>query len=83
MQWIEAVVHTTTAGSDLVSDVLMRCGALGTQVLDKQDIADVSHPDAWELMDQDLLGEMPADVLVKGWFLQGGKCEAELAGQAI
>ena len=45
MEWIEAVVHTTTGGSDLVSDLLMRCGAMGTQVTDR---ADVDEPQTGE-----------------------------------
>ena len=27
MDWLEAVVHTTTMGADIVSDVLMNAGA--------------------------------------------------------
>ncbi|MFH1511948.1 MAG: 50S ribosomal protein L11 methyltransferase [Bacillota bacterium] len=71
MQWIETVVHTTTAGSDLVSDLLMRCGALGTQVMDRKDVAAANQDkNAWELFDETLVNKMPADVLVKGWFSQ-------------
>ena len=71
MQWIETVVHTTTAGSDLVSDLLVRCGALGTQVLDRKDVekADLDK-NAWELFDESITGNMPKDVQVKGWFSQ-------------
>ena len=29
MDWLEAVVHTTTMGADIVSDVLMNAGAHG------------------------------------------------------
>ena len=29
MEWIEIVVHTTTAGSDPVSEILMEAGASG------------------------------------------------------
>lgn len=69
MEWIEAVVHTTTEGSDLVSDLLMRCGAIGTQVQDRADIEAANRAvDAWELFDKDMAGRMPEDVLVIGWF---------------
>ena len=71
MQWIEATVHTTTAGSDLVSDLLIRCGATGTQVEDRADVAAINHGEiAWELFDETMVDQMPEDVLVKGWFSQ-------------
>lgn len=69
MQWIEAVVHTTTTGSELVSDLLIRCGAIGTQVLDRADVASANcEKIAWELFDENMILTMPEDVLVKGWF---------------
>ncbi|MBE0601438.1 MAG: hypothetical protein IH607_06585, partial [Firmicutes bacterium] len=63
MQWIEAVVHTTTAGSDLVSDLLVRCGALGTQLMDRKDAEDLGlDKSAKELFDQQMVDQMPKDV---------------------
>ena len=74
MQWIETVVHTTTEGSDLVSDLLVRCGALGTQVMDRRDAEEVSRDKAaTELIDEKMVSAMPKDVLVKGWFSQEDK----------
>jgi ribosomal protein L11 methyltransferase len=71
MEWIEVVVHTTTEGSDLISDLLMRCGAMGTQVTDRADVAAANkEKDAWELFDQDMEKRMPEDVHVTGWFTQ-------------
>ena len=35
MDWLEAVVHTTTMGADIVSDVLMNAGAVGTAIEDR------------------------------------------------
>ncbi len=71
MEWIEAVVHTTTVGSDLVSDILIRCGAAGTQVEDRADVATVNREKiAWELFDENMVLKMPEDVLVRGWFSQ-------------
>ena len=32
MDWLEAVVHTTTMGADIVSDVLMNAGAYGGEM---------------------------------------------------
>ena len=34
MDWLEAVVHTTTMGADIVSDVLMNAGAYGGEMKD-------------------------------------------------
>ena len=71
MQWCEAIVHTTTEGSDLVSDLMMRFGATGTEIVDRADVPDPNQPGVyWELYDPRMLAEMPADVLVKGWFEQ-------------
>jgi ribosomal protein L11 methylase PrmA len=71
MQWVEAIVHTTTEGSDLVSDLLMRCGAMGTQVLDRADAEAIGREKKnWELFDANIVRRMPEDVQVKGWFAQ-------------
>ena len=69
MEWVEVIVHTTTKGSDLVSELLMRCGAMGTQVLDRADTQDAKQDNEdWELFDENIVQKMPEDVQVKGWF---------------
>jgi len=69
MQWCEAVVHTTTIGSDIISEELMMLGAAGTEIIDRADVPDPRNPGVhWELYDPKMLDEMPEDVLVKGWF---------------
>ena len=69
MDYAELIVHTTTAGSDAVSDVLMEAGASGTMIEDKADIPDPSMPHGiWEIIDPKLLESMPEDVLVHAWF---------------
>ena len=69
MDWIELIVHTTTAGSDWVSDCLMELGASGTMIEDRADIPDPSKPHGiWEIIDPKLLESMPEDVLVHAWF---------------
>ena len=69
MQWCEAVVHTTTIGSDIISEELMMLGAAGTEIIDRSDVPDPRMPGVhWELYDPKMLDEMPEDVLVKGWF---------------
>ena len=69
MDWIELTVHTTSAGSDSVSAVLMDLGASGTMVEDRADIPDPDKPHGiWEIIDRKLLDSMPADVLVHAWY---------------
>ena len=69
MNYIEVVVHTTTAGSDSVSDILMEHGASGTMIEDRADIPDPGRPHGyWEIVDPALLDSMPPDVEVHAWF---------------
>ena len=74
MEWLEAVVHTTTFGSDLVSDEMMALGAAGTEIVDRADVPDPRQPGVyWELYDPAMIDAMPDDVLVKAWFERGEK----------
>ncbi len=69
MEYIEVTISTNTPGSELISDLLLRLGAVGTQILDRADLPDPAKPTAnWELMDQSVIDAMPEDVLVKAWF---------------
>ena len=69
MNWFEVIVHTTTAGSDSVSSMMIDFGSVGTQTEDRADIPDPSKPHGiWEIIDPKLLESMPEDVLVHGWF---------------
>ena len=69
MHWCEAIVHTTTPGSDIISDELMQLGAAGTEIVDRADVPDPRKAGVyWELYDPKMVEEMPQDVLVKGWF---------------
>ena len=69
MEWIELIVHTTTEGTDPVSELLMDAGASGTMIEDKADIPDPDKPHGiWEIFDPKLLENMPEDVLVHAWF---------------
>ena len=71
MQWCETITHTTTEGSELVSELMMRHGAAGTEIVDRADVPDPNKPGVyWELYDPKMLDAMPSDVLVKGWFEQ-------------
>lgn len=69
MDWIELTVHTTTEGSDIVSEQLMQEGAEGTMTEDRADVPDPSKPNGyWEIIDPKMIEEMPEDVLVHAWF---------------
>ena len=37
MDWIEITVSTNSEGADIVSEALMRQGAVGTQIVDRAD----------------------------------------------
>lgn len=69
MEWIELIVHTTTEGSEAVSEALMAAGANGTMVEDRADIPDPDKPNGyWEIIDRDMIDRMPEDVLVHAWL---------------
>lgn len=69
MDWIELTVHTTTAGSDLISEALIAQGATGTMVEDRADVPDPDKPNGyWEIIDPHLIDTMPEDVVVHAWF---------------
>ena len=46
MEYTEVTVSTTTQGAEIVSDILMRLGAAGTQIIDRADLPDPSRPTA-------------------------------------
>lgn len=69
MDWMEAVVHTTTMGADLVSELLMNAGAVGTAIEDRYDVTSSKKSDGmWDMIDEDVLAKMSEDVLVKAYF---------------
>ena len=69
MDWIEITISTNTQGADIVSEALMRQGAVGTQIIDRSDVPDPAKPTGfWELIDPKMIDEMPEDVQVKAWF---------------
>ena len=79
MDWMEAVVHTTTMGADVVSDVLMSAGAVGTSIEDRYDVTSSKKSDGmWDMIDEDVLKNMDEDVLVKAYFEQGPSAEETL-----
>ena len=79
MDWMEAVVHTTTMGADLVSDVLMNAGAVGTSIEDRYDVTSSKKSDGmWDMIDEDVLVHMSEDVLVKAYFKNDASAQETL-----
>lgn len=69
MDWMEVVIHTTTMGADIVSEMLMTVGAVGTMIEDRYDVTSSKKEDGmWDLIDEDVLAHMSEDVLVKAYF---------------
>lgn len=69
MDWMEAMVHTTTMGADIVSEVLMNAGAVGTAIEDRYDVTSSKKSDGmWDMIDEEVLAHMSEDVLVKAYF---------------
>ena len=69
MNWIEITISTNTEGAEIVSEALLRQGAAGTQIIDRADVPDPAKPTGyWELIDPQMIEEMPEEVQVKAWF---------------
>ena len=80
MNWIEAAVHTTTAGADIVSELLMNAGAAGPSIEDRTDVLNAQKPEGmWDMLDEHILDAMPEDVLVKAYFEEGASTPETLA----
>jgi len=79
MDWMEAVVHTTTMGADIVSDVLMNAGAVGTSIEDRYDVTSSKKSDGmWDMIDEEILAKMSEDVLVKAYFKNDASAQETL-----
>lgn len=69
MQWHEITIHTATEAQEIISEVLINCGATGTSILDRSYIPDINKPGVeWELYDKKLLDKMPEDVEIQAWY---------------
>ncbi|MGN1069435.1 MAG: 50S ribosomal protein L11 methyltransferase, partial [Candidatus Fimadaptatus sp.] len=69
MNWIEITVHTTTEGADIASQALIDAGSTGGSIEDKNDFDENQRaPGQWDLIDEQVLVNMPDDVLVHGYF---------------
>ena len=69
MDWMELSVLTTTAGADMVSQLLMDAGSSGTMIEDKNDVAANQRPEGqWDIIDEEIAKRIGDDVKVTGYY---------------
>ena len=69
MDWMGITVLTTTAGADMVSQVLIDAGTLGTMIEDKNDVAINQRPEGqWDIIDEAIAKRIGDDVKVTGYY---------------
>ncbi len=68
MKYIELTIHTTTEGSEIISDIMWNYTDYGVTICDRADIIALQtakESTFWDYMDDDLTVDKPSDVLVK------------------
>lgn len=69
MKWAEIVIHTTSAGSDIMSELLLEINAAGTVIEDNADVElNRGKCGDWDYIDQSVIDQFPDEVLVKGYI---------------
>lgn len=69
MEWLEYTVLTTTAASDMVSNLLIEAGSKGVMIEDKNDVALNQRPEGrWDIIDEEIARRMGDDVKVTGYY---------------
>ena len=69
MKWAEIVVHTTSVGSDIMSELLLEINATGTVIEDNADVElNRGNYGDWDYIDQSVIDQFPDEVLVKGYI---------------
>ena len=69
MDWMEITVLTSTAGADMVSQILMDAGSSGTMIEDKNDVAINQRPEGqWDIIDEEIARRIGDDVKVTGYY---------------
>jgi ribosomal protein L11 methyltransferase len=80
MDWIEAVIHTTAEGADIVSNLLCEAGAAGAEIVDRAEVIALPQDQGmWDLIDEQVIRNMPEDVLVKAYFAQNAAAPEALS----
>ena len=68
MDWMEYTVLTTTEASELISQVLLDAGSMGTMIEDKNDVALNQRPEGqWDIIDEEIGRRIGDDVKVTGY----------------
>ena len=69
MDWMEITVLTSTAGADMVSQILMDAGSSGTMIEDRNDVALNQRPEGqWDIIDEEIARRIGDDVKVTGYY---------------
>lgn len=69
MDWMQVTVLTTTAGADMISQMLMDAGSSGTMIEDKNDVALNQRPEGqWDIIDEAIAKRIGDDVKVTGYY---------------
>lgn len=69
MDWMEITVLTSTAGADMVSQILMDAGSSGTMIEDRNDVALNQRPEGqWDIIDEEIARHIGDDVKVTGYY---------------
>ena len=65
--WMQVKVLTTTAGADLVSEILLEAGSEGTMIEDRNDVFENQRPEGqWDIIDPAIADRIGEDVKVTG-----------------
>ncbi len=68
MKYIELTIHTTTEGSEIISDIMWNYTDYGVTICDRADIIALQtakETTFWDYMEDELTADKPSDVLVK------------------
>lgn len=80
MDWKQITVATTTAGAEVVSEILMEAGAAGTAIEDRAEVeAQQRLPGDWDYIDENILKNMALEVQVMAWYPVDGRLADTLA----
>ncbi len=80
MKYIELTIHTTTEGSEIISDIMWNYTDYGVTICDRADIIALQtakESTFWDYMDDELTEDKPSDVLVKCYVAE------DVAGEVI
>ncbi|MBO7186840.1 MAG: 50S ribosomal protein L11 methyltransferase [Clostridia bacterium] len=69
MKYIEITVHTNTMGSEIISEIMWEYTDQGVAINDMNDVLELDKmkKGTWDYVDEDLIKNFSADVLVKGF----------------